>query len=93
MGLTLVDEGGLTLRQITAPKRQRLAQRRLGDSHFPLKFFMDFITNNSSVFRLLFLQERRRHVERVSFSDLAREIEHFKSELADYLAHRAPVAK
>lgn len=82
LGLTLVDEGGLTLRQLLRQSRQRLAK---GGSviRISIEIFMDFITNNSSVFRLL-LQERSGTSKEFRLA-IAREIEHFKSELADYL--------
>lgn len=82
LGLTLVDEGGLTLRQLLRQSRQRLAK---GGSviRISIEIFMDFISNNSSVFRLL-LQERSGTSKEFRLA-IAREIEHFKSELADYL--------
>ncbi|MCL4408851.1 MAG: HTH-type transcriptional repressor FabR [Gammaproteobacteria bacterium] len=82
LGLTLVYEGGLTLRQLLRQSRQRLAK---GGSviRISVGIFMDFITNNSSVFRLL-LQERSGTSKEFRLA-IAREIEHFKSELADYL--------
>lgn len=82
LGLTLVDEGGLTLRQLLRQARQRLAD---GGSviRISVEIFMDFITNNRSVFRLL-LQEHSGTSKEFRLA-IAREIEHFKAELADYL--------
>ncbi|TRW49020.1 HTH-type transcriptional repressor FabR [Aliidiomarina halalkaliphila] len=82
LGLTLVDEAGLTLRQLLRQSRQRLAD---GGSviRISVEIFMDFISQNSSVFRLL-LQERSGTSKEFRMA-IAREIEHFKSELTDYL--------
>ncbi|EGN74521.1 transcriptional regulator [Idiomarina sp. A28L] len=82
LGLTLVDEGGLTLRQLLRQGRQRLAD---GGSviRISVDIFMDFISNNRSVFRLL-LQEHSGTSKEFRLA-IAREIHHFKSELADYL--------
>ncbi|RUO37670.1 HTH-type transcriptional repressor FabR [Aliidiomarina shirensis] len=82
LGLTLVDEGGLTLRQLLRQGRQRLAD---GGSviRISVDIFMDFISNNRSVFRLL-LQEHSGTSKEFRLA-IAREIQHFKSELADYL--------
>lgn len=82
LGLTLVDEAGLTLRQLLRQARQRLAK---GGSviRISIEIFMDFISQNSSVFRLL-LQERSGTSKEFRMA-IAREIEHFKAELADYL--------
>lgn len=82
LGLTLVDEGGLTLRQLLRQARQRLAD---GGSviRISVEIFMDFIANNRSVFRLL-LQEHSGTSKEFRLA-IAREIDHFKAELADYL--------
>ena len=91
LGLTLVDEGGLALRQLLRQSRQRIDD---GGSiiHVSVETFMYFVTNHSSVFRLL-LQERS-GTSREFRAAVAREIDHFKSELADFLVrdrnlHRA----
>lgn len=82
LGLTLVDEGGLTLRQLLRQARQRLAD---GGSviRISVEIFMDFIANNRGVFRLL-LQEHSGTSKEFRLA-IAREIDHFKAELADYL--------
>ena len=82
LGLTLVDEGGLALRQLLRQSRQRIDS---GGSiiRVSLETFMYFVTNHSSVFRLL-LQERS-GTSREFRDAVAREIDHFKSELSDYL--------
>lgn len=82
LGLTLVDEGGLALRQLLRQSRQRIDN---GGSIIQgsLETFMYFVANHSSVFRLL-LQERS-GTSREFRDAISREIDHFKSELADYL--------
>ena len=56
LGLTLVDEGGLTLRQLMRQARQRIAG---GGSVIStsVQTFMEFVENNPNIFRLL-LRER-----------------------------------
>lgn len=82
LGLTLVDEGGLALRQLLRQSRQRIES---GGSiiRVSLETFMYFVSNHSSLFRLL-LQERS-GTSREFRAAVAREIDHFKAELADYL--------
>lgn len=82
LGLTLVDEGGLALRQLLRQSRQRIDS---GGSiiQVSLETFMYFVSNHSSIFRLL-LQERS-GTSREFRDAVAREIDHFKSELTDYL--------
>ncbi|RUO30679.1 HTH-type transcriptional repressor FabR [Aliidiomarina sedimenti] len=82
LGLTLVDEGGLALRQLLRQSRQRIDS---GGSiiRVSLETFIYFVTHHSSIFRLL-LQERS-GTSREFRDAVAREIDHFKSELADYL--------
>lgn len=82
LGLTLVDEGGLALRQLLRQSRQRIDN---GGSiiRVSLETFMYFVSHHSRLFRLL-LQERS-GTSREFRDAVAREIDHFKSELADYL--------
>ncbi|MDU3719119.1 MAG: HTH-type transcriptional repressor FabR [Klebsiella michiganensis] len=70
LGLTMVDESGLMLRQLMRQARQRIAK---GGSviRTSVSTFMEFIGNNPNAFRLL--------------AAVAREIQHFIAELADYL--------
>ena len=77
LGLTLVDEGGLTLRQLMRQARQRIAG---GGSVIStsVQTFMEFVENNPNIFRLLLR-------ERSGTSAVAREIQHFIAELTDYL--------
>lgn len=82
LGLTLVDEGGLTLRQLMRQARQRIAG---GGSVIStsVQTFMEFVENNPNIFRLLL---RERSGTSAAFRQaVAREIQHFIAELTDYL--------
>lgn len=82
LGLTMVDEAGLTLRQLMRQARERIAK---GGSviQTSVDTFMEFIDDNSDVFRLLL---RERSGTSAAFrSAVHREIQHFIAELADYL--------
>jgi len=79
LGLTMVDESGLMLRQLMRQARQRIAK---GGSviRTSVSTFMEFIGN---AFRLLL---RERSGTSAAFrAAVAREIQHFIAELADYL--------
>ncbi|MCC5855198.1 MAG: HTH-type transcriptional repressor FabR [Idiomarina sp.] len=82
LGLTLVDEGGLALRQLLRQSRQRIAS---GGSiiRISVETFMDYVANNTSIFRLM-LQEQAGTTREFRLA-IAREINHFKQELTDYL--------
>ncbi|SQA86071.1 TetR family transcriptional regulator [Citrobacter freundii] len=62
LGLTMVDESGLMLRQLMRQARQRIAK---GGSviRTSVSTFMEFIGNNPNAFRLL-LRERSGHPQR-----------------------------
>lgn len=82
LGLTMVDESGLMLRQLMRQARQRIEK---GGSviRTSLSTFMEFIANNPNAFRLLL---RERSGTSPAFrAAVAREIQHFIAELADYL--------
>ncbi len=82
LGLTLVDEGGLTLRQLLRQSRQQIAK---GGSiiRSSVTTFMEFVTNNTPIFRLL-LQEKSGNSRDFRLA-VAREADHFTQELVDYL--------
>lgn len=83
LGLTLVDEAGLTLRQLMRQARKRIAS---GGSiiQTSVNTFMEFVENNPNEFRLLL---RERSGTSFAFrSAVAREMSHFVAELADYLS-------
>lgn len=82
LGLTLVDEGGLALRQLLRQSRQQIAK---GGSiiRASVKTFMTFVANNPAIFRLL-LQEKSGNSPAFRLA-VQREVEHFAAELVDYL--------
>ncbi|EEP90087.1 HTH-type transcriptional repressor fabR [Yersinia kristensenii ATCC 33638] len=74
LGLTMVDESGLMLRQLMRQARQRIAK---GGSviRTSVSTFMEFIGNNPNAFRLLL---RERSGTSAAFrAAVAREIQHF----------------
>ncbi|CAH0542697.1 HTH-type transcriptional repressor FabR [Vibrio marisflavi] len=82
LGLTMVDEGGLILRQLMRQARQRIVK---GGSVIKTSVdtFMEFIECQPNVFRLLL---RERSGTTFAFrSAVAREIQHFSAELAEFL--------
>ena len=86
LGLTMVDEAGLTLRQLMRSARERIAS---GGSviHTSVDTFMEFIEQDSDVFRLL-LRERSGTSKDFRFA-VNREIQHFIAEMTDYLVRES----
>lgn len=84
LGLTLVDEAGLTLRQLMRQARARIADTSGGSViRTSVETFMEFINDNGNVFRLLL---RERSGTSAAFrAAVSREIQHFIAELGDYL--------
>lgn len=82
LGLTLVDESGLALRQLMRKARQRI-QKGGSVIDISVSTFMEFITQNRNVFRLLL----REHTGTSSDFRAAvmREIQYFTEELSDYI--------
>jgi len=81
LGLTLVDEGGLALRQLMRQARLRIASGG-GMINTSVNTFMEFISANSNVFRLLL---REHSGTSLAFrAAVHREIQHFIVELTDY---------
>ncbi len=87
LGLTMVDEAGLTLRQLMRQARRRIAS---GGSVITTSVltFMEFIDNQSNQFRLL-LRERS-GTSKEFRAAVAREIKHFILELAHDLETETP---
>jgi AcrR family transcriptional regulator len=81
LGLPLVDEAGLALRQLMRQARVRIASGG-GVINTSVDTFMEFITANNNVFRLLL----REHTgTSMAFrAAVLREIKHFNVELTDY---------
>jgi AcrR family transcriptional regulator len=82
LGLTLVDEAGLTLRQLMRQARQRIEK---GGSVIQISVvtFMEFIESNGNIFRLL-LRERS-GTSSAFRAAVNREVRYFTLELCDYL--------
>jgi TetR/AcrR family transcriptional regulator, fatty acid biosynthesis regulator len=79
--LTMVDEGGLTLRQMMRKGRQR-AEAGGSVIRISVDTFMEVLESNPNVFRIL-LHERS-GTSAAFRAAVEREIEHFISELAHY---------
>ncbi len=81
LGLTMVDEGGLLLRQLMRQARQRIAKEG-SVVRTSVETFMEFIESSPNVFRLLL---RERSGTSAAFrAAVAREIHHFIAELSEY---------
>ncbi|NQZ94771.1 MAG: HTH-type transcriptional repressor FabR [Moritella sp.] len=82
LGLTMVDEGGLTLRQLMRQARQRI---ETGGSVIKtsVETFMEFVEQNPNIFRVLL---RERSGTSAAFrAAVSRELRHFSHELTDYV--------
>ncbi|PSU46507.1 HTH-type transcriptional repressor FabR [Photobacterium frigidiphilum] len=88
LGLTMVDEGGLILRQLMRQARQRIAEEG-SVIRTSVETFMEFIESSPNVFRLLL---RERSGTSAAFrAAVAREIQHFVAELTEYLEAKTGV--
>jgi len=85
LGLTMVDEAGLMLRQLMRQARKRIAN---GGSVIVISVetFFEFIANSPNVFRLLLRESSGTSAEFRTAA--AREIKHFIDELTEYTAQR-----
>lgn len=82
LGLVLVDEAGVSLRQLMRKARQRI-KKKGSVIATSVETFMEFISNNPDIFRLLL---RERTGMSVAFRKaVSREIQFFVVELADYI--------
>jgi len=84
LGLTLVDEGGVTLRQLMRKARQRIRDQG-SVIRTSVETFMEFIQHSPHVFYLL-LRERS-GTSRAFRMAVSRELQYFIVELADYIQH------
>lgn len=82
LGLTLVDEVGLTLRQLMRKARSRMKSKQ-SVIQVSVDTFMEYIATQSTVFRLL-LREQSGHSAAFRTA-VAREITHFTQELTDFI--------
>ncbi|MCX7553845.1 HTH-type transcriptional repressor FabR [Marinicella sp. S1101] len=82
LGLTLVDESGLALRQVMRKARQRIKKKGsvIASS---VSTFMEFTQANPNIFRILF--HERSGTTRALRVAVAREIQYFVVELTDYI--------
>ncbi|MGL5250165.1 MAG: HTH-type transcriptional repressor FabR [Enterovibrio sp.] len=86
LGLTMVDEGGLLLRQLMRQARLRIAEQG-SVIRTSVETFMEFIDSSPNVFRLLL---RERSGTSAAFrTAVAREIDHFVAELSEYFQERS----
>lgn len=83
LGLTLVDEAGLMLRQLMRQARARIARGGGSIVRTSVETFMEFVETNSNEFRLL-LRERS-GTSKAFRSAVQREMMHFIQELSDYI--------
>ena len=82
LGLTLVDEGGVALRQLMRKARQRI-QDKGSVIRISVETFMEFIRSSPHVFYLLL---RERTGTSLAFRKaVSRELQYFIVELADYI--------
>ena len=85
LGLTMVEEAGLTLRQLMRQARKRIAS---GGSVIVISVetFFEFIHNSPNVFRLLLRESSG--TSQAFRTAAAREIKHFIDELSEYIARK-----
>lgn len=85
LGLEMVDEAGLMLRQLMRQARKRIDA---GGSVIvgSVETFFEFITNSPNVFRLLLRESSG--TSQAFRTAAAREIKHFIDELTEYIAHK-----
>lgn len=86
LGLALVEEAGLSLRQLLRKARSRINKKgtAIGTS---VDTFMEFLANNTNHFRLLLREHSGNSIEFRTAINL--EIKHFVAELEEYLKQRA----
>ncbi len=90
LGLTMVDEGGLLLRQLMRQARQRIATEG-SVIRTSVETFMEFLENSPNVFRLLL---RERSGTSPAFrAAVTREIHHFVAEMTEYLEAKTQISR
>ncbi|QLB12137.1 TetR family transcriptional regulator [Bisgaardia hudsonensis] len=90
LGLEMVDEAGLTLRQLMRQARKRIEN---GGSviNISVETFFEFITNNPNIFRLLLRESSG--TSQAFRTAVAREIKHFIDELTEYISYKNNYSK
>jgi len=86
LGLTLVEEAGMSMRQLLRKARERIGSTGNGIDT-SIDTFIEFLMSYPNHFRLL-LKERSGNSEEFRQA-IQRELDHFTSELRDYLNLRA----
>ena len=86
LGLALVDEAGVALRQLMRQARKRI-EREGGAINTSVETFMEYLTDNANLFRLL-LRERT-GVSKIFRTAVQAEIDHFVTELTEDLEKMA----
>jgi len=86
LGLALVDEGGVALRQLMRQARKRIARNGSAIST-SVDTFMEYLGNNSNLFRLMLRESTG--VSKSFRTAIKAEIDHFVTELAADLARIA----
>lgn len=86
LGLALVDEGGVALRQLMRQARKRIARDGSAIST-SVDTFMEYLGNNSNLFRLMLRESTG--VSKSFRTAIKAEIDHFVTELAADLARIA----
>ena len=85
LGLTLVDESGVVLRQLMRKARQRIRDQG-SVIRTSVETFMEFVRSSPQVFYLLL---RERSGTSLAFRKaVSRELQYFIVELADYIQHK-----
>ncbi|MDG1123082.1 MAG: HTH-type transcriptional repressor FabR [Glaciecola sp.] len=90
LGMTLVDEAGLMLRQLMRSARRRITQES-NAIDTSVDTLMEFINENKNVFRVLLREHTGTSAE--FRSAVQREIQHFIKELSDYIMHRQKISQ
>lgn len=90
LGLAMVDESGLILRQLMRQARKRLEK---GGSVvvISVETFFEFIEERPNLFRLLLRESSG--TSQAFRTAASREIQHFVAELAEYIQSRNPVSR
>jgi AcrR family transcriptional regulator len=86
LGLALVDEAGLSLRQLMRKARKRIAENGTA-IRTSVETFLEFLHSNPNLYRLLLREKAGISAE--LRQAIQREIEHFVSELTEHLAAQA----
>ena len=88
LGMTLVDEAGLMLRQLMRSARRRISEQS-NAIDTSVDTFMEFIQDNTNVFRVLLREHTGTSAD--FRAAVQREIQHFIKELSDYILLRQQI--